>query len=363
MAEQRKRFINACVDAGREAINGLRPAKLRAGRGHCDSMSYNSRLPMPGGGVKFSRQYDEGLQSGKFFDPTITMVRFEDREGRAIGAIFNFGCRLATIINERWLSPDWVGAARTHVEDALDGAPAMYLQGTGGDVTCYHIFGTPAQARQNGEKVGRAAAGAMATLIPVRAEPIACVFEQIEIPCQPMPTLHWFEQQIESRQRFIDQLTDDPGATWFCGLNLPEQMGTQDKIVVANTHIRYMREGLRMVDVGELPPSELPVTVGAVRIGDVGAVLLPGIQFATTGLRIRQRSPFTHTLICSDTGGIVGYIGPDDEIDRRGYETETSWFKLTLDGFRRPPAHGSVDRVVNTSGDLLQRLHGNHSRH
>ena len=62
------------------------------------------------------------------------------------------------------LSPDWVGTAREHLEEVIGGAPAMFVQGFCGDVNCYHIFGTPAQARPTGARLGEAAARAMATL-------------------------------------------------------------------------------------------------------------------------------------------------------------------------------------------------------
>ena len=108
------------------------------------------------------------------------------------------------------------------------------------DVTCYHIFGSPAQAKSNGVKLGQAAAQAMATLIPARAEPLLFAFKSIELVCQPMPTRQWFQQQIESRQQFIDNLERDPSAIWFCGINLPEQMSVPEKIKVVEEQNKYM---------------------------------------------------------------------------------------------------------------------------
>jgi len=95
---ERQRFIEAYQEAARQAIDALQPCRILAGRRFCDSMSYNTRLPMPEGGVKFSRHHAEGLQSGKFFDPTIGLVRFDDQLGRPLGAIFNFCCHPATMI-------------------------------------------------------------------------------------------------------------------------------------------------------------------------------------------------------------------------------------------------------------------------
>ncbi|MBE9546743.1 MAG: hypothetical protein IMF10_04495 [Proteobacteria bacterium] len=47
---ERKRFINRCINAAKEAISNLEPAKMWIGRGYCDNVSYDSRFPMPSGG-------------------------------------------------------------------------------------------------------------------------------------------------------------------------------------------------------------------------------------------------------------------------------------------------------------------------
>lgn len=171
MAAERKRLMKSFIDAGRRALAEVQPARVWAGRGFCDSMSYNTRMPMPSGGVKFSRHHQEGLESGKFFDPTIGLVRFESPDGKPLGAIFNFCSHPATMINDKMISPDWVGTARAHIEDALGGAPAMFAQGFCGDVNCHHIFGTTEQAKRSGARLGRAAVEALSTLTPVRGNP------------------------------------------------------------------------------------------------------------------------------------------------------------------------------------------------
>jgi len=358
MASERKRFMNLYIDAAREAIDRLGPAKMWAGRGYCDSVSYNTRLPMPTGGVKFSRHHEEGIQSGKPIDPTIGLVRFDDERGNPVGGIFNFNAHPATMINAKWISPDYVGTARQYIEDALGGVPVMFCQGTCGDVNCYHIFGTPDQARRTGAGLGKAAVEGLGTLIPARAEPLGFAYKTIELECQPMPAREQFEEALAERLAFIERVrSEDPAATWVCGINLPDQMSPEDRIKIVEVQNAYLREGLRMLDAGEKPRSRLEITLGAVRIGDVGAFLSPGENFCETGLRIRARSPFVHTLVCGDTNGLFGYIGTDQEIDRGGYETDSFWKMLYVDGFRLPPAKGTADRIVETAVGLFWKLH------
>ena len=357
-AEQRRLFMSAFKEAGREALDRLQPVRVFAGKGFCDSMSYNTRFPMPTGGVKFSRHHLEGLQSGKYYDPTIGLVRFEDRQGNVLGAIFNFCCHPATMIDGDVVSPDWVGTARNHVEEAIGGAPAMFVQGFCGDVNCHHIFGTPALAKRSGDRLGKAAARAIPRMVPVSGEPFVSAWKTIDLQCRPMYTGEELEREIDGRLAFIEELKVDPTATWFCGINFPEQLTAEQRAQAARIHLDYLEEGLRLLESGEPVRQQLQLRLGAVRIGDVGAVISPGENFTRTGARARERSPLAHTLVCGDSNGLFGYIGDDVEIDRGGYETNSYWKYAFTDGYRLAPAKGTVDRILNALDELTEQVTG-----
>ena len=63
-----------------------------------------------------------------------------------------------------------------------------------------------------------------------------------------------------------------------------------------------------------------------------------------------------HTFVCGDTNGLFGYIGDDEEIDRGGYETDSFWTILYIDGFRLALAKGTVDRILDTFDEVFQDL-------
>ena len=356
LAEGRRQFINKYIEAAKQAIAQLQTANVWAGRGYCDSVGYNTRFPMPGGGVKFSRNYAEGLQSGKYYDPIIGLVRFDDKQGKPLGAIFNFNCHPATLIIDKYVSPDWVGPAREYVQDEIGGAPTMFVQGFCGDVRCRHMFGTREQVRQTGARLGKAAVETMQRLIPARAEPFGWDLRKVDIDCQAPPSRDEIKVQIDGRLAFIEELKTDPQATWACGINVPEQMNADERAAMFQVHIRYFEQLLQMLDAGEQPRRKLQTLLGAIRIGDVGCALAPGENFAMTAFRIRQRSPFAHTLVCGDTNGLFGYLGTDDEIDRGGYETESYWRMIGYEGLRLPPAKGSAQRVVDNCVTMLDQL-------
>lgn len=354
---QRQRLVNAFIEAGRYALDQLQPVRVWAGRGYCDSISYNSRFPMPLGGSKFSRDYAEGRQSDKFFDPTIGLVRFDDASNKTIGTIFNFCCHPAVLICNEHCSSDWVGTARCCIEEAVNGAPSMFIQGFCGDVHPYYMFGTPQQAAMLGHRLGQAAVEALPTLIPVRSEPFSYVWKKVELPRQPMPSREACEHKIAECEAFIEQVTQhNPRATWLGGYNHPEPDMFTPTQRAASTQgsIEYFRALIRMIDTAHNPPPTHSVTLGALRFGDVGAALSPGENFTLAGFRVRSRSPFVHTLICGDTNGLFGYISPDEEIHRGGAEPDYHWQSLISGEYRLPLAKGSAQRVTDTLYELLQ---------
>jgi hypothetical protein len=311
---------------------------------------------MPSGGVKFSRNYAEGIQGGKYFDPTVGLVRFDDEEGNPIGAIFNFNCHPATMLNDKYCSPDYVGTARALIEEEFNGAPAMFVQGFCGDIHNYYMFTTPDQAKVLGTRLGTAAIEGLKHLVPVRSTPFATARRTASLPCRPMYTREELQEAIDIRLAFVEEMKVYPDAVWVGGVNVPEAMSVEDKTAFVHVNIAYLREGLRMLDAGETARSTLEIELGAVRIGDLAAVISPGENFAVTGRDIRMRSPFAHTLICGDTNGLFGYIGNDEEIDRGGYETDTYWKMLYIDGFRLSLAKGSAQRIISTSLQLLDEV-------
>ena len=356
---ERARFMNAYVDAAGRAIAALKPAQVSAGRGHCDSIGYNSRFPMPTGGCKFSRNYLEGLQSGKYFDPTIGLLRFDDDAGAPIGIIFNYCCHPAVLIRNKHCSSDWVGTARQCIEQAIDGAPAMFVQGFCGDVHPRHMFGGPQQAAILGRRLGQAAVRALPTLVPAASGPLNLTWKPVEFACQPMPTVAECRQQMAECEAYIEEVTQrDPAATWVCGYNHPDPwlFSPEERAAGTQLSVDYFRKLIAMIDAGKQLPRTLSITVGALRIGDVAAVLSPGENFTITGDRVRRRSPFVHTLICGDTNGLFGYIGTDDEIDRGGAETRNSWRLTAMGGYRLPLAKGSAARITDTFVGMLQDL-------
>ena len=93
---------------------------------------------------------------------------------------------------------------------------------------------------------------------------------------------------------------------------------------------------------------EEPVEVQAFAIGDVALVALPGEFFAESGLRLRERSPFQHTIPIGYADGGVGYVPPASAFAEGGYETRLApWSRVA------PEAEALV---IGAAVDLLREL-------
>ena len=116
------------------------------------------------------------------------------------------------MVADKYVSPDYVGTARQHVEDTIDGAPTMFIQGFCGDVHCHYMFGTPELAKRLGARLGTEAARAMSRLVPLRGEPFHWAYRTVDIPSEPMWTQERLDAEVAERKRYVAELAEDPDA-------------------------------------------------------------------------------------------------------------------------------------------------------
>ncbi len=74
---------------------------------------------------------------------------------------------------------------------------------------------------------------------------------------------------------------------------------------------RRVRQGLvRKCQQYDLNQTALPITLAAMRLGEVGMVFHPAEMYSCYGLAIRRDSPLADTLVVGYADGTIGY-GPD----------------------------------------------------
>jgi hypothetical protein len=83
-------------------------------------------------------------------------------------------------------------------------------------------------------------------------------------------------------------------------------------------------------------PADL-VEIQALGLGDVAFVGFPCELFSELGLRVKEASPFSTTVICELANGYVGYVPTRQAFDHGGYE----------------PRFAYSSRLVPEAGDLM----------
>jgi len=147
-------LTSACVDAALAAREAAEPASLAF-----------ARVPLPAG-LSFNRR-------GHPYAPSFAVVDVTDGDGSRIGTIANIGVHPVVLGPDNlYVSSDWVGACRRHVEEHAGGT-ALFLQGCAGDVdpTGRCLEGGPDEWFAAVDEVG-AAFGAAVLDVLADAEPV-----------------------------------------------------------------------------------------------------------------------------------------------------------------------------------------------
>ncbi len=268
-----------------EALGNLRPAKAFVGVGE----SY----------IATNRNYPYVLENGTrkrtlgpylkgAVDPTLTVLKFEDMQGKPIAFIINQACHAVTMIGntcldgQPGLDPDFPGQVSRLLEEKYPGAVAMWTSGAAGDLNPFVSNQVMYPDPETGEDV----------------------------------TVYTGEQRLRDQIAFIHY----------------------DDIK------RVLRDGMKPLDVRTLAYSEdrtgIPTEEGApesvlslqlLRLGDVAFLGTPGEYYSSIGKFIREHSLLPYTMVVDNTwnwpDSDIMYIEDDEGIINPGFGTR-HYFKL-----------------------------------
>jgi neutral ceramidase len=289
----------ALIEAMREAAERMEPASLSIGRGRVERVAANRRVKLPDGHTihRYARapvewrRLEEGL-----IDPMVTAVRFDRQDGSALGAIVSYSCHPTAAGGDlhEWVSADFVGVARRHVEPTL-GAPILFLQGCAGDIgTGKWTEGTAAEdTRWMGDRLAAGMLTALQTAEPVRAGALRAAETRIDLALDPFPPIGEMEERLKKAAEV--------------GIS-GEVVAAGDALVVAHRADEIRRP-----------------LVGAMCIGDLAITLLPGEVFLRLGLQIKDSSPFEHTLVSAYNNLSLQYIPTEDQFPEGEFEVVGGW--------------------------------------
>jgi len=293
---------NRIAESVQAAHGRLVPAKVAAGLGHEDQLSFNRRFHMKDGTV--------GWNPGKLnpniirpvgpIDPDVPVVYLETRKGRSIATYVNFTMHLDTVGGLQ-ISADYPYTISRLLADFK--GPEMltvFTIGTAGDINHLNVKWAH---RQKGH-------GEAARIGTILAAEVFKTFERLE-PLDP--------GRLAARSEIAK-------------LPLPDiEPGDVEKAreVVARRRERSSNRptfletvnAYKVLDVAARKGKPLQAEVQVIALGqDIAWVGLPGEIFVEIGFAIKRASPFKYTVVAELANGSIGYVPTKRAYPEGNYE-------------------------------------------
>lgn len=347
------------IEAAVAAHGAQQPARLGFGRGHVVGASFNTRVPLANGGVKFTRDFREGLATGRPIDPRVSILRVDDASGRPLAGWVRLALHPACVIFDAPLSAEYPGYMTDELSRTVGHeAPFLYSLGACGDVNCIPMFGTEEDTRCLGLNLAAWIGpmfDAIETGCPKRLE---ATTGTVDLPLDPPPSLEELDSEIAAVKTFCKDLETDPSLEWVMGVNCEPNWTFEQKTRHAGVLRDWAEKVKQQIVRGEAFPSKWRSQLATWVINDVALVFYSGEPLVELGLELAARSNLTETLLMGMCNGSDGYVGTDEDRRRGGYETYTNCRTMRLKpGYRPLPyALGAANQLIEKSLETIDAL-------
>jgi neutral ceramidase len=276
------------AESVRLADAALQPARISAGRGREDSLTFNRRYIMKDGSVGWNpgKLNPDIVRPAGPIDPDVPVIFFETPEAAPLAVCVNYAMHQDTVGGTEF-SADYAYTLSRLLQDAK-GADlvTLFTIGCAGNLNHFDVAWADLQ-RSHGEasRIGTIVAAevlkVMKRLESVPAEPLRARSTIVNLP---LPEV---SPQDLAWARTVTPTFGKPDAAPFIDLV----------------------KAFKIVDVEARQGRPIEAEVQVIGLGaDVAWVGLPGEIFTELGLAIKNASPFRFTIIAELTNDSIGYI-------------------------------------------------------
>ena len=345
--------------AAERARQSLRPARWGQAVTYVAGASFNTRVPLSERKVKFTRDFREGLASGRPVDPRLNVLRIDDTEGKPIAGWVRFAAHPACVIFNAPVSAEYPGYMTDRISrEAGGGAPVLFGYGASGDVNCVPMFGTESDARNLGHRLADIVAPVFSDIVTRTPGRLLLRTGKVDLPLDPPPSIESLDREMEEMRSFIRELDQSPNLVWVLGFNCGDGWTVEKKKAYVRPIIAWAEMMKKAVTDGIRFPAAWTSEVTALIIDDLGLVFYPGEPFTELGLGLSHRSPLPETLFIAHSNGHNGYIGTDKDRRRGGYATYLWNRSEGNKPGRRPLPYslGAAERLLQHCVRLIEEL-------
>jgi hypothetical protein len=340
-------FVGKQIGAAVSEADRLKqPAVIAIGRGHEDTVAFNRRFVMANGCEtthpgkmnpdirKIAGPIDPEVGVLAVFDaPEEPLIEGHPRPThRLLGCLVNYALHGTLGVGGTGYSADWPYYLREAISGVY-GADALtvFLNGACGDIT--QVDNQSPRPREYGEAFGQyvghtVAAEAIKVIEKLIVEGekfedvhLASTSEVLSIPMRPVTAA-----MVAKAKKYLKAHPGERSADYV----------SADDTVRLAEWIKAERE--------------VPSEVQAIRIGPLGLVSNPAEYFCCFGLDIKDKSPFTQTMVVELANGCIGYVPDEKALGTKGggYEPRHACSSKLV------PAAGKI--IAKKSVELLKRL-------
>ena len=349
------------LQAATEAFDARKPSQIGHDLVYIAGASFNQRVPMDNGGVKFVRDWREALAAGGPVDPRLNVIRVDKENGKPIACWVRFAAHPACVIFDAPLSAEFPG----YMADELSGifnVPVFFGYGAAGDVNMIPMFGKESDSARLGHQIAETVSPVfekIRTHVPKR---FVVANSTVDLPLAPMPSLETLDEEIRQIEQFKEDLAEHPDLEWVIGINCKKDWPVEKKKATVTVLAEWAALAKKAIKDGKTFPKTWPSALSAVIIDDLSLVYYAGEPFTRIGLVLAARSPLTETLLLATSNGCDGYVGMDEDIRRGGYETYTNAraYMLAEDQRPLPYAPGAAEHLIGCAlkmiNDMMSRI-------
>ena len=281
MVDLKKKLVSVAV----EAFSKRSPVSIGFGKGTC-TMNINRRGRHPDGGIWLLRNPDGVC------DHDVAIARLDDTNGNVKGLFVNWPCHATVGGQENYLiSGDWPGATARYLDKQFKDVPVAVTAGASGDIN--PIYGPGNDFRET-DAIGL-----------VLGEEVVKIATNITMQKTG---------NVKTIQRYVEVPGKEKSAT-----HMPDE-----KII---------------------PGKPVTLRFSVVKVGPIVFAGISGELMTSIGMKIKEGSPFNHTVILTHCNGTSGYLCTDEAYKEGGYEPMVS---------RTMP--GTEKIIIDTFAEMLNGL-------
>ncbi len=289
-----EQLMPGAVAVAKAAVQNVMPAKMGVATVE-SKVGINRRQLSEDGEISL------GQNPHGSYDPTMTVLAFTDHNGTPLFNVVHYGCHGTAGGRTAEITRDWMGI----MVDALEresGALTLFINGAEGDVGPRLSNGKTTglgdiyYVHELGGIAARDAASAYRKIKEYRTVDFRSAVDTVTLPYRPFPTLEELEKEIAA--------VADPDS-----LGSSVRKGYDTQI----SRAEFLR-------AGKEPEKAYTFVQTILALNDVAFVPFPFEMFSEITLRLRDHSPFTHTLSTSNTNDKRSYLPSREQVCRGGYE-------------------------------------------